>query len=72
MTEKNKTVYDEDYVRWLSRRVYMRRLSKHDRDFFRKKAGDDFEQQLDARSQAYDVLTRCYLDAIREYGVKAP
>ena len=68
MTEK--TVYDPEYVRALSKSVYMKQLNKFDRKFFRDKAGDDFERQLNVRAQAYDGLTRTYLDAIREYGVR--
>lgn len=62
------TVYDEAYVRELSRRVYLARMRKQDRE--RLRAEPDFERKLDARAQGYDRLTRAYLDAIRSYGVR--
>jgi hypothetical protein len=71
--KKTKTTYDEHYVRALSKIVYMKHLSAYDRDFMRSECdrqGKNFDTVLDSRAQAYDGMTRRYLDAIHEYGVK--
>jgi hypothetical protein len=55
-------------VRDISELVYRQRLEQKDAERMTEKDGDNGEK-LRARAASYDVLTRCYLRAIKARGM---